>query len=60
MGCGGGGSSSKSDSERDTVFTIKPYKTQVTINSTELQDLLAIKYASNKGAGFSTPENFKK
>ncbi|MBC7006184.1 hypothetical protein BIZ37_26845 [Photobacterium sp. BZF1] len=57
-GCGGGDSSSNSQSDSAT----KQYgrQTQLSISAGELETLQAVKYASNKGVGMRTPSNFEK
>ncbi|PSW16385.1 hypothetical protein C9J01_05145 [Photobacterium rosenbergii] len=57
-GCGGGDSSSNSQSSSAT----KQYgrQTQLSISDGELATLQNVKYASNKGVGMRTPSNFEK
>ncbi|MCW8328406.1 hypothetical protein MD588_06250 [Photobacterium sp. SDRW27] len=57
-GCGGEDSSSGSSVSNNSQR--QPYKTQLSIDASDLQELKSVKYASNDGAGFSTPENFQK
>ncbi|EKO3563409.1 hypothetical protein HJA72_004194 [Vibrio fluvialis] len=58
FGCGGGGEESSSPAASSGV--LQSYKAQLSVDAVDLQQLQDVKYASNNGAGFSTPENFKK
>lgn len=57
LGCDGDDSSSTPSAS--SAF-LQSYKTQLMIDASDLQHLQKVKYASNNGTGFSTPENFKK
>ncbi|ELR66497.1 hypothetical protein C942_04195 [Photobacterium marinum] len=57
LGCNGGGDSSPAPVQSSTQ---QGYKTQLKVDDADLQALQNVKYASNDGAGFSTPENFQK
>ncbi|WP_202800857.1 hypothetical protein [Moritella dasanensis] len=57
VGCGGDGgdsSTQKNDSQRATKSM------QLIVDAADLQELQNVKYASNDGIAFSTPENFQK
>ncbi|MGF1874514.1 hypothetical protein L4D77_04165 [Photobacterium frigidiphilum] len=58
VGCGGGDSSS--GSSQNNYSQRVSSKTQLSVDAADLQELQNVKYASNDGIAFSTPENFQK
>jgi PBP1b-binding outer membrane lipoprotein LpoB len=56
VGCGDGGDSSPQNNDSQRASS----KTQLSVDAADLQALQNVKYASNDGIAFSTPENFQK